>query len=554
MACLESLLIRPNEADSSIAGSLYTRGKVYNNSGTLMSAANIAASQMYSYPFSSTNGKISQNSGSGNMLARTGLTNVALNSNGVPLSQFGNLYMNYPSDKTKEIDGELPSNFPSPFPDDNGDRAVNEEEFAKYVKSANGSINFELPASEVTGTVKAGVAYGVPKGTTYTGTDLPTASNSALTELSSTGSYDGNMILVGTDDDPIVIDNKVAIDGDLVIKGPVKGKGQLLVSGNVYVMGDVTYADASGKFGEAEDGTENAFALTAGGNILMGDYLTNRAKNNYTGTKTSPKLDTNVWQGQFIRCDVATKTVTMSNKDTTAVGYFDAGVVDAGQAQPKTGKYATLTTGKTEGQYSFTTAEIMLFNRQEYLKSRVVGDADYNASIAVSGYKPRYYGLRDGSPVYQYINPTSGDLVEHAVDYNSPGVTTISAAELAKGTVLTLNPSASWMSEDTLRKIWYNDEATRRAKGGTRPWKFDGLLYTNNSIFGVVRSNSRHGSATDGQMTVRGAIVAADLGLLITNGTDGLTLYYDRRVNAFLNVEDPTQVVFQRLVFQICPD
>jgi hypothetical protein len=99
-----------------------------------------------------------------------------------------------------------------------------------------------------------------------------------------------------------------------------------------------------------------------------------------------------------------------------------------------------------------------------------------------------------------------------------------------------------------------HDEAARRAKSGRQPFRFDGLLYTNNSIFGVVRGNQRHKSAMWGTMILRGGIVGSDLGLLITDNGDpngtGLRLYYDKRVDAFLNVEDPTQVQFARLVYQ----
>jgi hypothetical protein len=91
------------------------------------------------------------------------------------------------------------------------------------------------------------------------------------------------------------------------------------------------------------------------------------------------------------------------------------------------------------------------------------------------------------------------------------------------------------------------------------PFRFDGLLYTNNAIFGVVRSNGRHGSQTYGKLWVRGAIVCADLGLLSTDNAHtgsadayygGVEVYYDKRVKAFLNVVDPTQVQFARLAYQ----
>jgi hypothetical protein len=590
IAALESLLIRKTEADSRVAGTTYTRGRVYNKDGTLLDSSGIAGSTLDAYAFSNKNGKINQDSSSGAM-TETSLANATTNSSG-DLNQFANLYLNYPSDKDSMTDGELPLNFPAPFPDDNSNRKVDSEEFTKYVNSANGSINFELPAEEVTGSIKAGVAYGVPSGSTYTGTALPTTSDATtLSKLSSDGTYDGNLILVGTDDDPIVIDNKVAVDGDLVIKGSIKGSGQLMVSGNVYVVGDVTYADADGKFGEAEDGTENAFALEAGGNILLGDYLTIRAKNDYKATKTTTgyndKVNTDVWQGKFIQVNKSTATTTMSNGKTTAVGYFDAGVVDAGAPQGTTSTWTYTANSKVhtvyqsqEGMYSFTTAELMLFNRMERLKSAAPGTTDYDANYYIAGYTPRYYKLRDSAPIYQYrvTSSTSSDLREHSISYFSPGVETLSESSTnstyigSNAAVLSLSPKNSWISESTLRNIWFADEQwratqinTSKSDGKRVPWRFDGLLYTNNCIFGVTRGNYRHGSNTYGMMIVRGGIVCSDLGMLVADSNHeaeykydgtvdpyycGLRLYYDKRVDAFLNVEDPTQVQFARLAFQ----
>jgi hypothetical protein len=557
IASLESLMIRNAStnvndtgcAASAVAGTMYTRGRVYNQNGTLLTNAQIASAVFDSYKFSNVNGKITQDSG-GN-LTKQDLVAAAVDGQGKP-SQFANLYTNYPKDRTKMTDGELPEKFPAPFPDDNGNREVDDAEFTKYINSANGSISFELPPSAVTGTIKAGVAYGVPTGQTYAENTLPTASNGALSQLSSDGAYEGNLFLIGTKDDPIVIEDKVAVNGDVVIKGPIKGKGQLMVRGNAYVVGDITYDDAAGKFGQADDGAENAFALEAGGSILMGDYLTIRAKNDYTNAANTT-LNTDIWQGKFIDVSKETLQATMTNGKKTNIGYFDAGVADAGVSQG------------LEAQYSFTTAELTLFNRMERMKWAPPGHVDYNATYYQAGYTPRYYRLKEGAPIYQYVTSkvTNSDLKEHAVNYNSPGVEVIPETDLANAAVHTLNPSASWLSETQLRKFWFADEADRRARAdsnpyktnGGNPWRMDGLLYTNNCIFGVMRGNGRHKSDTYGTLIVRGGIVCADLGMLINDTNDkvntGLRLGYDKRVDGFLNVEDPTRLAFSRLAFRL---
>jgi hypothetical protein len=519
IASLESLMIRTNEdIHTLLSGTAYTRGKIYNQSGSLLSAGQIAASTLKGHRFSNTNGKLLQNATSG-ALGETPLTNASTDPNGL-LSQFANLYMNYPTDEAKMTDGNLPTAFPSPFPDDNGNRLVDDAEFQQVVNSADGSLHFTLDPGKVTGTVKAGVAFGVAAGSTYSGSDLPTASNAAATQLATQGAYNGNLILVGTKDDPIVIDKKVAVNGDLIVKGPVKGCGQLVVRGNTYVIGDVTYADGTGKFGEAADGAKNALALTSGGSIMLGDYLTIRAKHHTSDTSKYPSAG-------YIDMRTKNKTVKVSyngKSQNVAIGYFDTGVGDAGW--PVSG----------QDEYSFTTSELMLFNRMEKQKAQ-----------ANPSYKPRYYRLRPSQPIYTY---TGTD--EHAVRYDDDGVATITNTTGA--TIHDLSPKNNWVGENLLRTFWYNDEMTRPDSG--RPFQFDGLLYSNNSVFGIVRSSDRHNSNTYGAMTIRGGLVAADLGMLVpgpdfSSPRNALTLLYDRRVGDFLRVEDTTQVAFARQVCRV---
>jgi hypothetical protein len=54
----------------------------------------------------------------------------------------------------------------------------------------------------------------------------------------------GNLVLWGTEDNPVVVDGPVVIRGALIIKGCVKGKGSLYVQDNVYIPDNVTYVNA----------------------------------------------------------------------------------------------------------------------------------------------------------------------------------------------------------------------------------------------------------------------------------------------------------------------
>jgi hypothetical protein len=504
VAALESLMVRYGTdtfaAHSEVAGTVYTRGSVYDQYGRTYSPSGLASSTFKGFEFSTDNGKIIQD-GSGGM-TQTSFSNAGTDGDGT-LEQFANLYVNYPEEENQMTDGNMPTSFPAPYPDENGDRHVNDGEFAPIMASSDGSIS-------------GGVVFGVPEGSTYSGGDaLPATSNEAQAVLAAGGSYDGNLILVGTEANPIVIDKKISVNGDLVIKGPVKGWGQLLVRGNAYVTGDVTYADAPGEFGVAADGTKNGLALTAGGSIVIGDYLTIWAKDD--------RGSSSMWYDEWIDTRQEHKS-NYTSRGYLDVGYFDDGVVDEGWTQ-----------ASGERAVSFTTSEFTLFNAMEHEKAQ-----------ADPSYTPRYYQIRETQPIYEYVGSS-----QDAMQYDVYGLETIS--DLGGAAIHSLNPKNYWLTEDQLRHFWHTDEMTRPDSG--RPLQFDGLLYSNNSIFCVTHSKQYHNSNTHGEMIVRGSIVTADLGVFVpgkdlSSSRDALKLYYDPRVNDFFRIEDTTRVEFSRTVYR----
>ncbi len=530
IASLESIMVRRNEnINSNLAGTLYTRGSVYDEWGNEYTANTLANTQFRGFQINDVNGKLIQNS-QGNMTS-TPLKNAGLNPDG-ELTPHANLYLNYPTDPQLQSDGPLPTDFPAPYPDENNNRRVDDEEFEMIVRTANGRIDFLYGEdTDSSGSISSGVAYGVSSGQIYTGNSLPTSSGGdALSQLAE-GSHDGNLILVGTPQDPIRIDGTVAIDGDLVLSGPIQGAGQLLVRGNTYVVGDVTYADDPGEFGKYDvqpDGSykENAFALISGGSIIMGDYLTVRGVN--------PVSQNNAKYPSWSQYSIDVRTKNRSNTVSGQVlpwGYFDQWSVDSGE----------VVAGRPGQQFSFTTSELKLFNNLELEKA-----------LADPNYTPRFYGLRESQPNNIYVYD-SGD--EHAVRYTETGVKLLSDYILEHGLDPGIleravfhytSPTANWISEDTLRQIWYNDEMTRPSSG--RPFMFDGLLYSNNAIFNIVRSRTRHNSNTRGQLRLRGGVIAPDLGVFVP---EGLFIYYDPRVERFIEFHDSNVVTFNRVAFYL---
>ncbi len=188
-----------------------------------------------------------------------------------------NLYLDYLSgDEEDQIDGLLPTNFPSPFPDNGGldeatgvhtpefadNRVVDHNEFLAATARANGTIS-----GTNIGVVSSGQTLGNQS-------DVQGAFSSGPSNLDSR--TEGNVILHGTESDPIELDGLVAIDGDLVISGYVVGSGAIMASGNVYIPGEVNFLDGTDGSGERTYGTsaagvKNSLGITSGGNMVIGD-------------------------------------------------------------------------------------------------------------------------------------------------------------------------------------------------------------------------------------------------------------------------------------------
>ncbi|MEW6051830.1 MAG: PilX N-terminal domain-containing pilus assembly protein [Candidatus Zixiibacteriota bacterium] len=477
VASLESMLLRTTSAQSYVAGTVYTRGIVTDKAGNPITNLSPTGQGLNGYAISSTDGTIQE------PMNTVSLTNTT----GTPLPQYGNLYMNYPSTDADMTDGKLPDQFPPPFPDDNGNKVVDDAEYADVALNSSGSIS-------------GGVIYSVPQGSTYGAGALPGAGN----QTGINQSYDGNLILVGTTANPIEISGDIAVNGDVIIQGVVKGTGQIFARGNVYMTGDVTYADGTKNgtrtFGMADDGTQNALSLAAGKNVLVGDYLTPSGGNINSSTSIDP------------------------------------GNLSGGE------------------KFSFTMSEMTLFNRGEWTKTQqflpdkngaLVPNATYDPS-----YVPRYYTMNSGDPVYIYNKPKGGTGTywdpasnswqgkEHASSYDLTLLTKLDPgdAQLTNAKTVALSSTNNWISAQNLKNLWIADEAARPAGSD---FKIDGQMYTNNSIFALTRSTSKNG----GKMIVNGAMVAADVGVLVPNS---LKLNYDQRLKTFLKIKDDSKVAMDQ--------
>jgi hypothetical protein len=103
--------------------------------------------------------------------------------------------------------------------------------------------------------------------------------------------HDGNLILIGTPENPIDLSGDIWVEGDVVIRGVVEGQGALYTGRNVYIAGDITLQNPPYTVGTApctgfptgtnaedecaklsvRDG-KDAFRIGARANVIVGDY------------------------------------------------------------------------------------------------------------------------------------------------------------------------------------------------------------------------------------------------------------------------------------------
>ena len=550
------------DADSYIAGSLYVRGSITDGNGAPLAPWSELAFQ--GYEFDTDTGTIVEDT--------WGLGITPFSPAGDPPDPLENLYLGYPEDYALMVDGALPIGFPAPIPDDGGiDPATLLPDPTGAGNKVVDDFEFLAAAEDAEGAITAGIINLVPPGEAIDDDAEYTAALEVGNKQSVQQNVEGNLILTGTLDNPITIDGTLAIDGDVLINGYVTGEGSLVVRGNIYIPTDLAYLDGQEyldgdepgfptgprTFGIAEDGTKNALGLAAGGNVMIGDYLAPASLQ---------------WDGSKIEVPI----------DAIIDGSFDP------------------TATVEDNKWNFALAETSLFNRAEWAKTQeflpgAAGHADdFTDGTIIDGstgypetwlpnpdhvpdYTPRYYhfGPDDEVPIYnlgniyydQALGTWLGDA-EVPIYWDTSLLTIADPTDLgdpvlypASGNAPVLKqmtPTGGWITDD-LYKGSIEDFELARPFG--KPMSIDGLVYTNNSIFSIVNRNT----TMFGRMVVNGALIAADIGMLVPGYIDpfglspdhsplsdyaiGLQLNYDKRVKDMLNVTNPLQVQLKRTLW-----
>ncbi|GGJ53969.1 hypothetical protein GCM10008938_45020 [Deinococcus roseus] len=574
VASLETMQIRPDpeeaaqhdHVDTVIAGTLYLRGKFQDKSG------NDLTSQMNTLSLQTT-----QTVDQGAITSRTMQNLTPQNCQTVTNCKdkaYKNFYVNYPDKANVDAalggkwpDGVLPDKFPLPIPEKGTpNNTIDQLEWDEVVDNSNNNMDEENPKGKIMGgkiTINPSAAglYDWPAGN--------------ATEVTSTKwSTKQNVVLDGTSS-TLKLEGTTYINGDVVIRGKIAGTGKIIASGNVYVMGDVTYDCAPAATCDyTKPETLPQVGLIAGGNMMIGDFLTRRMQSGDTG----------------------------SNSLKAADQYVDSGGNDPALSS---------CTNKCNIM-SFSAREATIFNRAELEKA-----------VLNPSYTPRFYTYEKDAPVFFYnvLNSEGtddyrsssvigfevvGGVLKDKYGNNftattgvktSAGTKNVTAAGLKaiwdKANKLTMSGTNAWISKQQLKSLWVKSvecASTVDKNGGscgtaTRnkgPLRTDGLLYSSNAIFSIARG--KHGTGQDsrlqGRWDLRGSMAAADTGVLVTGsnpsavdsnsrnkltegwntiGTEGvdnttergLSIYYDARMKSFMKIKQDDLPILQRSEWKV---
>ena len=566
--------VRSGSMYSTLDGSLYHRGTLqYEGSHANLTPSQFSSDTTWSVAFNNNATTVQQDPSTGFVTA-TPFVNMTTDSSGNTIPQpaaGGNLYLNYSTTNAGQTDGVLPTNnFPKGFPEIpssvtlptgqviNGPNSkVDAAEVTAQMTDLTSLVNPSNPSS-----ITGGIAVTLAPNTQYSQTNLPptvgstvstSAGSVAAAAANISASYTGNVILVGTQANPIKIDGKVVIDGDVVIRGYVQGAGQIYASGNIYAPGDVIYNNVNvgtinEKFGVNNDPDPkkqtNLLGLVAGKNIVVGDYLSqvthwDSSKTDffkpYTYNPTTKVLTANPGSPEpgkkqtYVAGSSSNNNVGPYPMDLNPTFSLPSGSTIAGGGTVQS-------TYSASNFANFTVEQMAYFNRNELSKVlKKLPTSDPTAATSYAGtagvtnpnydpnYIPRFYSMYKYDPANPATNPAQAFLYSgstwdntnkhwngtddpHVYEFMTPvdslPVGSLSDAAMFAKNVINVHPD--WISPATMMRI-LSDEADKHVAVVADPQygtsasnyqvpdrRLDGVLYTNNAIFCIERKQSQY--------------------------------------------------------------
>lgn len=538
---LESLMVDradPSKINSLVAGTIYTRGitNMIDSKSTLRTI-----------PFIDSSSRLSDK-------GKTLFTET--NCSGGCKEEYQQFYTNYPLKDGNPPDGILQDTFPLPVKDENSNKYIDHSEWSDAVKqSSSGNLTGGLKTFLATTQATNSAGIDILVADKVSGFQNRDGTNQLSTTSSSRG-VAGNLVLEGTNQQPLILEGNVYVDGDVVISGFITGSGKIIARGNVYVVGDIKYACDDNALDATWINSENKscnygkkqslpqFGLVAGGNMIIGAYTQQQLWKDIKANST-----------YTVPTDHLTRTDFSSTSQEDIYRWFiDPGFVPTDSTTGNPLETADRDTAEQISGYtmSFTMIEVALFNQLEYEKVQA------NAS-----YIPRFYTMREGSPVFRCKKVGEGGCKK----YDDADLIDVTAAEpslVTNATVLSLSPTDSWLSslsstnpaqdsELAVRKFWVDNIEANASQRISKPeLQIDGILYSSNAVFALAPAKS----AIQGQVTLHGSLMAADTGILVPGANrdanrPGLNIYYDSRLRSLLDIEDQFKVVQIRANYRV---
>lgn len=446
------------------------------------------------------------------------------------------LYQNYPSSQDlgerSWPDGELVDSFPLPLPDANGNRRIDDEEWASAVQGSLSGSSDEYPPGRLKARMAvftappAALGWQVAATTQEVGTDT-LADNPR------------KLVVIDAQAQPLEISGTLFINGDVILRGRVRGNGTLLARGNIYVMGDLVYDCGQGS--QTRDCNYSspsrlpALSLVAGGNVVVGDYLSRfRLTDNnipdatFAGNLNNP-LDVEAgFEGGFAQ---------------TYSGCVDFWAQRTSQQQRSDWVRKSENSGARCTVPNLVAMEVGNFNRLELLKAS-------QALARGERYVPRFYRFEGDEGIFYYhgcgehtrlyeqyrkldgstrVNLSCGgqnDSFRGQINLSPDQVRDL----LSRAVVVDVH--TDWLPKQAMKALWIGSVQGNPARP-QGPLRVDGLIYTPNAVFSLApgdghfsRTNGDQ-SKVQGRLDMRGGIVAADTGILAPRGFD---LYHDSRL------------------------
>ncbi|MCW8133341.1 MAG: hypothetical protein KIS92_23555 [Planctomycetota bacterium] len=330
----------------------------------------------------------------------------------------------------------------------------------------------------------------------------------------------GNLALIGTPQQPIIVTGPVVVTNDLMIKGVVKGQGTIYVGRNLHVAGDIVYSDAP-NFRDASNGNNST--------NLNNPNFSSTIENNNAKDLVGFAVKGSVVLGQYNRTDDSWNTC----KSTYFKSGFQSASLQSYQVDPTDASIGYVT-GYTSGNPYF---------HGDYTADVTLATGTGNGAGGASNNKLWRYKDLDGwdQPVGVDTDPTAGDdrrilkYMDSVFPYNY--MQAMSTAGTTSGT-------------DTTKFIGPGNAANTAVSNAIRrPSQLFGIYYTNHLFGGRVGDSGYSG------VKFYGTMVARDEGVVFNTKCQ---FVYDPRVSekepsSHVNIYIPVGTKFRTLNWEELP-